>query len=561
MSRIHFQKRRDFVKGAACFAASGAASTFVPQLSMMGTALAGAAPTGYKALVCIYLDGGNDSWNLLIPVDNSTQIPVSGRAPLSGFSPTPYGWYVTSRGGQFQGNSNALALLPPGTDPGGSFLPPSVALNGGQYAVNPAATALAPLFNSGRLAFVANVGPLVQPLKRGNFNNFPRPPQLYSHNDQTSLWQIGGGASSSNPNGWGGKLAGDLLGTSPLSGLSPCVSVAGQTRFLVGEYPGGQTVFPYRISNSSTNPATSLNNYSAGNPAGTKRREVLDAMVASTYPQAFTSEYGDILERSLGLSTTVNTAIAGLGTNPAFAAFVTAVNAIPNSGLGQQLRQVARMIAVSRFGQGLIQANRQVYFVRTGGYDTHDGQIPAVPPRPVPANYVYQGHQGLLQQVAQGMNGFYNAINALNAVAGYSGVVNEVLTFTMSEFSRTINSNGNGTDHAWGAVNMVMGASAGAGGPLNGGQVYGRYPLQLLNRRFTNDVPDLRGECFNRGEFIPSTAVDQFAASLSRWMGVSNVDLPALFPNIDAVTSAGHPNAAVMAYNNRVIPNMIAGIS
>jgi uncharacterized protein (DUF1501 family) len=557
MSRIHFQKRRDFVKGAACFAASGAASTFVPQLSMMGTALAGAAPTGYKALVCIYLDGGNDSWNLLIPSDNSTQIPVSGRTPLSGFSPTPYGWYVTSRGGQFQGSPSALGLLPPGSDPGAPFLPPSVALNGGQYAVNPATPELATLYNSGRLAFIANVGPLVQPLKRGNFNSFPRPPQLYSHNDQTSLWTIGGGAASNDPAGWGGRLMGNLLGSPPSSGLSPCISIAGQTKFLVGEYPGGQTVFPYRLSNSATTPATALNNYNTGNPAGAKRREVLDALVASTYPQAFTSEYGDILERSLGLSSTVNTAIAGLGTNAAFNAFVTAVNAIPNSGLGQQLRQVARMIAVSRFGQGTIQANRQVFFVRTGGYDTHDGQIPAARPN----NGVWAGHQGLLQQVAQAMNGFYNAMTALNAVSGFTGVVNEVLTFTMSEFSRTINSNGNGTDHAWGAVNMVMGASSTTGGPLNGGQVYGRYPLQLLNRRFTNDTPDNLGECFNRGEFLPSTAVDQFAATLSRWMGVSNVDLPVIYPNIDAVTSAGHPNAAVMAYNNRVIPNMISGIS
>jgi uncharacterized protein (DUF1501 family) len=350
---------------------------------------------------------------------------------------------------------------------------------------------------------------------------------------------------------------GNLLGSPPSSGLSPCISIAGQTKFLVGEYPGGQTVFPYRLSNSATTPATALNNYNTGSPAGAKRREVLDGLVAATYPQAFTSEYGDILERSLGLSATVNTAIAGLGTNAAFSAFVTAVNNIPNSGLGQQLRQVARMIAVSRFGQGTIQANRQVFFVRTGGYDTHDGQIPASRPN----NGVWAGHQGLLQQVAQAMNGFYNAMTALNAVSGFSGVVNEVLTFTMSEFSRTINSNGNGTDHAWGAVNMVMGASSATGGPLNGGQIYGRYPLQLLNRRFTNDTPDNLGECFNRGEFLPSTAVDQFAATLSRWMGVSNVDLPAIYPNIDAVTSAGHPNAAVMAYNNRVIPNMINGIS
>lgn len=560
MSRIHFEKRRDFLKGAACFAASGAASTFVPQLSMMGTALAQSA-TGYKALVCIYLDGGNDAWNLLIPVDNSTQIPVSGRTPLSGFSPTPYGWYVTARGGQFQGNSSALALLPPGSDPGAPFLPPSVALNGGQYAVNPACPELATLYNSGRLSFVANVGPLVEPLRRQGFNNFKRPPQLYSHNDQTSLWQIGGGSSSTDPNGWGGRVAGRLLGTSPASGLSPCISITGQTRFLVGEYPGGQTVFPYRLSTSGTTPATSLGNYNSGDPAGAKRREVLEALMATTYPQAFSNEYGDIVERSLNLATTVNQAITSLGTNAAFAAFNTAVGQIPNSGLGQQLRQVARMIAVSRFGSAQfpsIQANRQIYFVRTGGYDTHDGQIPSVPPRPIPANYQYQGHQGLLQQVSQAMLAFNNAMTALNAVASYAGVANEVLTFTMSEFARTINSNGNGTDHAWGSVSMVMGASQASGGPLAGGQVMGRYPLQLLNRQFSG-APDALGECFNRGEFLPTTAVDQLSGTLARWMGVSSTDLPVVFPNI-ATYGNPHPNSAVMAYNSQTIPGMLAGV-
>lgn len=557
MSRIHFEKRRDFLKGAACLAASGATSTFVPQLSMMGTALA-QGTTGYRALVCIYLDGGNDAWNLLIPVDNTTQIPVAGRNPLSGFQPTPYGWYVTSRGGQFQGNSSALGLLPPGSDPGAPFLPPSIALNGGQYAVNPACQGIADLYNQGRLSFVANVGPLVEPLRRQGFNTFKRPPQLYSHNDQTNLWQIGGGASSTDPNGWGGRVAGRLLGASPASGLSPCISISGQTRFLVGQYPAGQTVFPYRLSTSATNPATSLNNYNPGDPAGTKRREVLEALMAQTYPQEFSNEYGDIVDRSLTLSITVNQAISSLTTNAAFAAFITAVNAIPNSNLGQQLRQVARMIAVSRFGSPqfpTIQANRQIFFVRTGGYDTHDGQIP----NPRPVNGVYAGHQGLLQQVSQAMAGFYAAMNALNGVTGYNGVINEVLTFTQSEFARTINSNGNGTDHAWGSVSMVMGAPQASGGPLFGGQVFGRYPLQLLNRQFSG-APDALGECFNRGEFLPSTAVDQYSATMARWMGVSNTDLPLVFPNINTFASA-HPNQAVMAYNNRIIPSMLNGVS
>jgi uncharacterized protein (DUF1501 family) len=541
MSRIHFDKRRDFLKGAACMAASGAASTFVPQLSMMGTAM---------ALVCLYLGGGSDSWNMLIPGDDSTIIPVSGRSPLSGFSPTPYGWYVTSRGGQFSGNPSALALIKPGAaDPGNAFLPPALGILGNQYGLNPAVPELQTLFNQGRLSFVANVGPLVEPLRRQGFSTFKRPPQLYSHNDQTSLWHIGGGSSSSNPNGWGGRMAGRLLGLPPANGLAPCISIAGQTRFLVGDYPNGANLFPYRMSTSATSPSVTLNNYSGTTNAGDKRREVLQGLLNETYPQAMSNAYKDILGRSLDLATSVNQAIAGLNQGTTYAAFNTAVNAIPNTGIGQQLRQVARMIAVSRLSGGAIQANRQVFYVSTGGYDTHGSQIPASRP----TNGVWSGHQGLLQQISQAMARFYDAIEALNGVSGYSGVRNEVLTFTMSEFARTINSNGNGTDHAWGGVQMVMGAPVSQGGPLNGGQVYGRYPLQLLNRQFTG-APDALGECFNRGEFLPTTSVDQMSATFARWMGVSDADLPLIFPNINAFTNGSHPNAAVMAYNTRTLP-------
>lgn len=554
MSRIHFQKRRDFLKGATCLAASGAASAFVPQLSLLGTALAGTV-TGYKATVCIYLDGGSDSFNMLIPADNSTVIPVSGRTTIAPFTATPYGWYASSRGGLYQGVPTALGI--PLSGGGGSFLPNALPLNGGQYALNPAIPELQAMYNAGRLAFVANVGPLVFPMRRSNFNSTARPPNLYSHNDQTSLWQIGAGDTASDPQGWGGKMAGALLGVSPGSGLAPCISIAGSTRYLTGEYPGGQTIAPYRLSTSGTNPATSLGNYNAGDPAGSKRREVLTGLLNEAYPQAFSNEYGEILDRSMNLSITVNAAIANLtAAGTPYTAFNNAVNLIPNTGIGSQLRQVARMIAVSRAGQGTIQANRQVFFVRTGGYDTHDGQIPAAAAN----NGTWAGHQGLLQQVAQAMSRFYDAMAALNTVSGYAGVVNEVMTHTMSEFSRTINSNGNGTDHAWGQVAMVMGASAASGGPLNGGQVYGRYPLQVLGRQYPNAAPDVYGECFNRGEFLPTTATEQMSASLARWMGLSNTELPSVFPNIDNFVNP-HPNSAVMAYNNRVIPNMINGIS
>jgi len=576
MSRIHFEKRRDFLKGAACMVAAGSTSTFVPKLSLMGTALAQATLPGYKALVCVYLDGGNDSWNLLIPADNSETINVPGRTPLPNFLPTRYGWYATSRGGVFQGSPAALALLRPGaTDPGAPFLPPALALNGGQYGLNPACNDLQTLFNSGNVAFVANVGTLVEPVRRSAFNSFRRPPQLYSHNDQTSLWQIGGGSSSSANTGWGGRLAGRLLQTPAVgpASLPPCISIAGQTRFLVGEYSAtGQPVTPYSLSTQSPAARTLANYIGNGDPtaAADKRFEVLTSLLAATYPpsdpqQAMAKEYGDIVGRSINAADTVNRSVNSITTIAALANFVIQLGLIPNSGLGNQLRQVARMIAVSHpafasiapGGTTPINANRQIFFVRTGGYDTHDGQIPT---SRAAANGIWAGHQGLLQQVSQAVNRFIIAINALNQVNGYSGVSNSVVGFTMSDFSRTINSNGNGTDHAWGSVQLAFSPGTGVGAPLAGGQVYGRYPLQLLNRQYSGPA-DALGECFGRGEFLPTTAVDQYAATFARWMDLPNADLAAVFPNIDNYGAPRFGADGVMAYSGRVIPNMLTGIT
>ena len=297
------------------------------------------------------------------------------------------------------------------------FLPPALGILGNQYGLNPAVPELQSLFNSGRLAFLANVGPLIEPLQRSTFNSFRRPPQLYSHNDQTSLWQIGGGASATVSQGWGGRTAGALLGSAPSSGLAPCISIAGQTRFLAGEYPDDTVLSPFRMSTSSTTPATTLNNYNTGDTAGAKRREILQGLLDIAYPQAMSNAYGEVLDRSMQLSISINNEIAALSVaGSVYTAFNTAVNAIPNTSIGQQLRQVARMIAVSRFGQGNIQANRQVFYVSTGGYDTHSAQIVGTRAN---GSGVWSGHQGLLQQVAQAMKGFHDALDVLNQVSGY----------------------------------------------------------------------------------------------------------------------------------------------
>lgn len=436
--------RRALLRAAACTAAAGGASAFIPQMNLLGAALAqsGGLP-GYRALVCLYLGGGNDSFNLLIPTQ-----------------PDRHNEYVTARGGLYTGTPTALGIpRPGGATPTGS-LPPALAIDGAPFGFNPSCTDLRDLYNMGRLVLMANVGPLVEPVTRATFNSRARPPQLYSHNDQTDLWNIGTGSTTATRTGWAGQLAGRLGATSALGGLSPCISIAGQTRLLVGVDGVGRPINAFRMSTSATTPASSLANYgqfnaSTGNFSFNaanyeqQRRDIFQALVADAMNQQglFGREAGEITGRSLDLANTINTEIAQRGQIPAGITF-------PNTDIGNQLAQVFRMIRVSRPG-GAINANRQIFYASTGGYDTHDGQIPS--------NQVGAGHQGLLQRVSQAVIAFYRALAAI-------GAHNEVLLFTFSEFGRTINSNGNGTDHGWGGIQFVVGGGQGSVATGSAGQ-------------------------------------------------------------------------------------------
>jgi uncharacterized protein (DUF1501 family) len=532
------QSRREFLNGACGLVAAGGISSFVPQLNIMGTALAQSNTGGYKTLVCLYLDGGNDSWNLAIPAS-----AAAGGA-------FDHGVYTTARNGLYTAaNTQGLGIPRPGTG-GGLNLPSAIALtpSGGNLAMNPFAPELANLYNNGRLAIVPNVGTLVQPLTRAEYNNRPKPPQLYSHNDQTNLWQIGGGGSSTLPRGFGGNIAGATFvpNAAPGNGLSPAISISGSNRFLVGQTLAAAAISPVQLSTSATTPATTLNNYNAVTTANGEsvRRAALQDLLDIAYPQLFSQEASDIFEGSLTLANVVNTQFSNGSANIA--------TTFPNTSIGNQLRQVARMIKISRptvnGSPGFIQANRQVFFTRTGGYDTHDDQITSVT--------AAQGHHGLLQQISQAVNAFYNAMVEI-------GAQDEVVLFSMSEFARTINSNGNGTDHAWGSLQFVVGGP----GAVAGGQTYGRYPSMKLDNRIggTGAVMPDQGECFSRGQFLPTIATDQYGATLARWMGVDDANLPLIFPNIANFAPGGQfANATAtptFAYFNRVIPNLLNGIS
>lgn len=501
--------RRDFLKSLTATVMAGSARALLPQLGMVGSALAARARAkafgNYRALVCVYLDGGNDSWNLLVPRDGNSTTP----GPM-------YTTYRTSRGGIYNPttNANGLALdwaqlraISPDGQAANSFgLHPQC----GDYTFTPPGGAqttqsgLASLFAAQRVALFPNIGTLVRPITKATYATTARPPQLYSHNDQTTQWQLGR-TNGNHPYGWGGAVAAQVSAGNGLQSLAPCISIAGSSRFLVGD-----GVFPYQMSSSG---ATALNNYSAtAGGTQTARRTALLDLLAQTYAHPFADEYARLSARSLDLTQTVSGALALAGTittpyqmssaptgsNPYPSAQVTVAGTNYSNTLLDQLRMVARMIKVSRPGSGAaIDHERQVFLVRLGGFDTHDTQM---------AN---TGQPLLMARLNQALAWFWRSMSDL-------GLQNEVTLFTMSEFARTLSSNGNGSDHAWGGVQLAM------GGAVAGRKFYGTFPNQTLDGI----------DCFSRGQFLPTTPVDRFAATLARWMGVPDVELETMFPNL-----------------------------
>jgi len=537
--------RRHFLQAGGGLLACGGVQTLFPQLGLIPAALAQGLPTGYRALVCLYLDGGNDAWNLLIP----------GTA-------TAHAKYVTARNGIYNNASNTGGLALPRHD-GTGFISgqtplATLSVGGGQFGMNPFCSELATLYGQNRLAFIPNVGPLVEPTTVAAFNNRRRPPQLYSHNDQTNLWHIGSGSTTQTSMGWGGRVCGQVaLPTSATNGLPPTITLSGNSRFLAGIDSAGQPLFSFALSTSSTSPATTLNSYSASNTTANQfqqaRRRHLQELLDATHPQVFTSEYGSIVDRSLELADfVINPAVAGIPANdPVNGGGSTGFTWPTGNNLADQLRQVARIVRIStsRPDQPAyvspINANRQVFFVRIGGFDTHDGQFNVA--------LGATGHHLLLQRISQAVNSFYQAMVAI-------GRSNDVTLFSASEFARTINSNGNGSDHAWGNLQFVV------GGAVNGGSIYGRYPTVVLDNSLTGSVSDgaNQGECFSRGQFIPTTATDQLCATLARWMGVSDTELPTLFPNIDNFVSGPFANPVstpTFANFSRIIPGLMNGVA
>ena len=448
ISKLPDLRRREFLRRAVALGVFGTAAPLVATLTRFGIASAATAPTGYKALVCVFLYGGNDYGNTLVPYD-----------------PASYSAYSAIR----------QALATPRDQLAATVLTPSVALpNARSMALAPQLAPLKPIFDAGRLGVMLNLGNLVQPTTLAQYQarSVPLPPKLFSHPDQTNVWQE---AAPENLNtGWGGRIS-DLLMSSNAYPTFTCVNVTQNAIFMAG-----QQVDQYQISSSGPTAINGLNRSIYG-ASGVST--ALRTLITTPRTQWFEQDLNQIASRSIDAQAASATALAAV---PPFATPYDSTNS-----LAMQLQMVARMIAArTALGNG-----RQVFFVSLGGFDLHD-------------NLVAQ-HPVVLGKVASALASFYNTTVEL-------GVANQVTAFTSSEFGRTLTSNGDGSDHGWGSHHFVL------GGAVNGGRYWGQLPEVSVNG--ADDV--------GQGRLLPTTSVDQLAATLGTWMGLSDTDLSTVLPQI-----------------------------
>ncbi len=464
--------RRKFL-GACCAAvsATGMLSTLA-QLRLMGAVAdsangpqtpprAGALPADYKALVCLFLAGGNDANNMLVPFDTAG-----------------YNAYASAAGrGAIALPRNQLLGLTPKTSDGREWALHS-SLN--SDVANTNNTGLKSLFDAGKMALIGNVGTLVVPTTKAQYSarSVPLPPQLFSHNDQQVEWQ------SSVPDkpfssGWGGRLADLTTAFNTNNNISMSISLNGQNSFQVGK-----NVVQFAVN---PNGAVALNSSSGGTAAGTNaaslRMRAQNDLLAARNGNLFETAFAGLTSNAISDSAMLATILSG---NPPFQTTFT------NTGLGQQLRTISRLIAAAP----QLGLKRQIFFARIGGWDLHDAQLGA--------------HANLFADVSRNVSALYRTMVEL-------GCADQVTTFTASDFGRTYNTNGDGSDHGWGSNHFVV------GGAVKGGDIYGK--MADLTIRGPDDAS-------TRGSWIPTTSVDEYSGTLASWFGVSPTNLPIVLPNI-----------------------------
>jgi uncharacterized protein (DUF1501 family) len=416
-------------------------------------------PTDYRALVCVFLNGGNDGNNTIVPTDDRYALYANARAAAG------------------------LAL------PANNLLQ----LTNAPYGLHPGMPEMQTLYNQGRVAVLCNTGPLVEPLTKASYQNGAgqRPAQLFSHSDQVAQWQSSVSTDASQT-GWGGRIADRTGGLNGAATFPQLVSVAGIRLFVTG-----QNARPLGISDARTSLAQVLPLTMTGTTTETTARRAAFDNVRALASGTLVRAAADVTDSALRTSALLASADATLTVD------------FPNTTLGFQLEQIARLVKL----RNTLGMKRQVFYCQLGGFDTHSAQ----------GITTTAGQGALLVQVSQAIKAFYDEMVA-------QGMSDKVTTFTLSDFGRTLQPAGSGTavgsDHAWGNHQLVV------GGAVRGG-FYGAFPTLQMGG------PDDTDSGANpRGRWIPTTSVEQYAATLALWYGLAQSDLTQVFPFITRFPTA-----------------------
>ncbi len=451
--------RRKFIHDSGCAAIGG--STLLSSIMNLSALNASAGyhnTSDFKALVCILLAGGNDSFNMLIPKGSSE-----------------YQEYQTVRGGLAIPNNDILSLNN-GTN------------NNRELGLHPVMSNVKNIYNIGDAAFISNVGSLVEPVNLNQYQNASKklPLGLFSHVDEIAHWQTSIPQERGSI-GWGGRMADLLNSVNTNQNISMSISLSGGNLLQTGDITR-----PFTLT---ANGAVGVNGYNGMSTFDQIRTNALDSLLGGHHANLFERTYKEIVKNSNDANLNYDSAVAN--TPPLQTSFSS------NNATSQELKVVAETIAAR---EGL-QMSRQIFFITIGGWDHHDE--------------VLNSQASKLNKLDTALSEFYSALAELN-------VKEDVTTFTISDFGRTLTSNGNGSDHAWGGNALVM------GGAVNGNNIYGQYPDLYLNNPL--DV--------GRGRLIPTLAADEYLAELAIWFGVPKSELDIVFPNIHAfydVTSSTSP--------------------